>query len=38
VTETKGGDGAVREVVELVLRAQGKWEQILRKYGVKRAE
>jgi len=35
VTAVAGGDGAVREVVELVLRAQGKWEQILRKYGVK---
>lgn len=38
VTGSKGGDGAVREVVELILRAQGKWEQILRKYGVKQTE
>jgi 3-deoxy-D-manno-octulosonate 8-phosphate phosphatase (KDO 8-P phosphatase) len=34
VTAAPGGDGAIREVVEVLLRAQGKWEQILRKYGV----
>ncbi len=34
VTEAAGGSGAVREVVEVILKAQGKWEQILRKYGV----
>ena len=34
VTTACGGEGAVREVVEFVLRAQGKWDQILRKYGV----
>lgn len=38
VTAAQGGDGAVREVVELVLRAQGKWDEILRKYGVKQTE
>lgn len=26
VTEKNGGDGAVREVIEMVLRAQNKWE------------
>ena len=32
VTKNFGGRGAVREVVELVLRAQGKWDQFLKKY------
>ena len=32
VTEAPGGSGAVREVVELILKAQGYWEEILRKY------
>jgi len=27
VTRRKGGDGAVREVVELILKAQGKWSK-----------
>ena len=26
VTRARGGHGALREVIELVLRAQGKWE------------
>jgi len=30
VTRASGGGGAVREVVELILRAQGKWEDIYR--------
>lgn len=34
VTEQPGGQGAVREVVELILQAQGHWEEILRKYEV----
>ncbi len=34
VTEAPGGHGAVREVVELLLKAQGYWEQILRKYEI----
>lgn len=34
VTEANGGDGAVREVCELLLQAQGKWEELLRKYEV----
>ena len=34
VTEARGGDGAVREVIEVLLRAQGKWAEILRKYGL----
>ncbi len=32
VTENAGGRGAVREVVELLLKAQGHWEGLLRKY------
>jgi 3-deoxy-D-manno-octulosonate 8-phosphate phosphatase (KDO 8-P phosphatase) len=32
VTRGDGGRGAVREVVELLLKAQGHWEDILRKY------
>ena len=32
VTAAAGGGGAVREVVELILKAQGYWEEILRKY------
>ncbi len=33
VTSTKGGKGALREVVELILIAQGKWDQVLIEYG-----
>ncbi|MEJ5369705.1 MAG: HAD family hydrolase [Bryobacteraceae bacterium] len=32
VTAAAGGAGAVREATELILDAQGKWEQILRHY------
>jgi len=32
VTQAEGGRGAVREVVELLLKAQGHWDDILRKY------
>ena len=28
------GDGAVREVVELLLKAQGKWPEILKHYEI----
>jgi len=35
VTEAKGGQGAVREVVEMILAAQGIWDSILEKYEVK---
>lgn len=34
VTKAKGGDGAVREVAELLLKANGSWKAILQKYGV----
>lgn len=33
-TSVCGGDGAVREAIELILQAQGKWPEILRKYEV----
>ncbi|MBM3877420.1 MAG: HAD-IIIA family hydrolase [Verrucomicrobia bacterium] len=32
VTRARGGHGAVREVVELILKAQGKWATIVREY------
>lgn len=32
VTGQKGGRGAVREIVELLLRAQGRWEPLIKKY------
>ncbi len=31
-TEAPGGGGAVREVVELILQAQGKWKAVLQSY------
>ena len=34
VTRAEGGRGAVREVVELLLRAQGKWNAVLEKYSL----
>ena len=32
VSRSVGGDGAVREFVEIVLKAQGRWEALLRAY------
>jgi len=32
VTEKKGGYGAVREVCELILKAQGKWDKVTARY------
>ncbi len=34
VTTAQGGQGAVREVIELVLKAQGRWSEILKHYEV----
>lgn len=34
VTAAPGGSGAVREVIEVLLRARGAWEGLLRKYEV----
>ena len=35
VTETRGGQGAVREVIEMILDARGQWREILDKYEVR---
>jgi 3-deoxy-D-manno-octulosonate 8-phosphate phosphatase (KDO 8-P phosphatase) len=35
VTQSAGGQGAVREVAELLLKAQGHWDDLLRKYEVR---
>jgi 3-deoxy-D-manno-octulosonate 8-phosphate phosphatase (KDO 8-P phosphatase) len=32
ITSANGGRGAVREVVELLLRAQGRWPTVLSRY------
>lgn len=32
VTERAGGRGAVREALDFIIRAQGKWEQIMTRY------
>jgi 3-deoxy-D-manno-octulosonate 8-phosphate phosphatase (KDO 8-P phosphatase) len=37
VTERAGGQGAVREVCELLLKAQGHWDDLLRKYEIAKA-
>ncbi len=34
VTRVAGGEGAVREVIELLLRAQGKWDDVLARSGL----
>ena len=34
VTTAPGGQGAVREVIELILKAQNRWEEILRHYEI----
>lgn len=34
ITSAPGGSGAVREVVEMILQAQGKWDELMRKYEV----
>jgi 3-deoxy-D-manno-octulosonate 8-phosphate phosphatase (KDO 8-P phosphatase) len=35
VTSVAGGEGAVREVVELLLKAQGRWGEILKHYEIR---
>jgi 3-deoxy-D-manno-octulosonate 8-phosphate phosphatase (KDO 8-P phosphatase) len=32
VTATRGGRGAVREVIELILKSQSKWDEVVAKY------
>jgi 3-deoxy-D-manno-octulosonate 8-phosphate phosphatase (KDO 8-P phosphatase) len=34
VTELKGGHGAVREVTDFILKAQGKWEEVMKRFVV----
>jgi len=36
VTDVPGGQGAVREVIELLMKAQGHWDGLLQKYEVTR--
>ena len=31
-TSLKGGQGAVREVIDLIIKTQGKWHQVVKKY------
>ncbi|TLY56248.1 MAG: hypothetical protein E6K55_01415 [Gemmatimonadetes bacterium] len=38
VTSVPGGQGAVREVAELILQARGEWEGLLTKYFVERGD
>ncbi len=33
-TKRRGGDGAVREVIEMILKAQGSWKSVVAKYMV----
>jgi 3-deoxy-D-manno-octulosonate 8-phosphate phosphatase (KDO 8-P phosphatase) len=33
VTRARAGYGAVREVVEAILRRNGRWDEVLRRYG-----
>jgi len=33
VTSVRGGQGAVREVVELILKNTGRWDDVLKRYG-----
>jgi len=37
-TVLAGGQGAVREVAELILRARGEWQGLLTKYFVERGD
>jgi len=32
VTRAEGGNGAVREVIELILKAQGRWSDLIEEY------
>jgi 3-deoxy-D-manno-octulosonate 8-phosphate phosphatase (KDO 8-P phosphatase) len=32
VTKHSGGDGALRDVIEFILKAQGKWKKVVEKY------
>ena len=32
ITTTRGGAGAVRELIEMILKAQNRWSEVIRKY------
>jgi 3-deoxy-D-manno-octulosonate 8-phosphate phosphatase (KDO 8-P phosphatase) len=32
ITQARGGEGAVREIVELILKAKNRWKQIIQEY------
>ncbi len=34
ITEKKGGEGAVREIVELILKLSGKWKEVFKRYEI----
>ena len=34
VTTCRGGEGAVREVIEMILKASGRWSSLVERYGV----
>ncbi len=34
ITQVPGGHGALRETVEAILQAQGRWELLIKKYSV----
>jgi len=36
VTQKPGGEGAVREVIELILKSQGIWRKLVSKYGIEK--
>lgn len=38
VTEKGGGDGAVREVCEMILHARGTWSAVMARYGINAGE
>ena len=33
VTSVRGGQAAVREVIELILKNTGRWDEVIRRYG-----
>jgi 3-deoxy-D-manno-octulosonate 8-phosphate phosphatase (KDO 8-P phosphatase) len=37
VTEHCGGDGAARDAIEYILKAQGKWKSVISEYIVERS-
>ncbi|MBU1061355.1 MAG: HAD hydrolase family protein, partial [Candidatus Omnitrophica bacterium] len=32
ITQKKGGKGAVREVIEMILKSQGRWDKVIAEY------